>query len=473
MTQSGMARHLKGLATQDGTAVKTLPFYAVRPDGIEALVGSLPTAQAALVRLNNFSGALGSVVLLPDAGGVLAGAVLGLGDGPALHGFGTAATALPADYAWAPQQGAFSADDAALGFLLGAYRFDQLKSQKKPVARLAAEAASPRALAIAEAICLARDLINIPPNMLGPKELADEAAGVATRFAAQLTRLQGVALQDRFPAMAAVGAGSERPPEAVLIEWQGSAAGADAPLISLCGKGVCFDTGGYDLKPSAGMLRMKKDMGGAAIMLGLAQAVMALDLPVRLKLRLGCVENSISGRAMRPSDVLTTQTGLTVEVGNTDAEGRLVLCDLLAEASLENPDWLIDAATLTGAARVALGPDMPALFCTNDELSVMILTASETVHDPLWRLPLFDGYDNWIDSSIADVNTVASKPMAGAIIAALFLKRFVAKHIAWAHLDVYAWNNSTRPGRPEGGEAQALRALLAAIESKCGNASLT
>ena len=193
---------------------------------------------------------------------------------------------------------------------------------------------------------------------------------------------------------------------------------------------------------------------------------MALDLPVRLALRLGCVENSISGHAMRPSDVLTTQAGLTVEVGNTDAEGRLVLCDLLAEASIENPDWLIDAATLTGAARVALGPDLPAFFCTNDELSAMILTAGEAVHDPLWRLPLFTGYDGWIDSPVADLNTVASKPMAGAIVAALFLKRFVGKNIAWAHIDVYAWNDANRPGRPEGGEAQALRALLAAIETQ-------
>jgi leucyl aminopeptidase len=460
-----MARHLAGLATQDDSSkADALPLHAVRPGGVETLASHLPAAHAALLRLNNFSGAPGSIVLLPGADATPAGAVLGLGDGPALHGFGSAATALPAAYRWMPQPGDYSADEAALGFLLGAYRFDRLKAEKKPVAQLAA--ATPRIVAIAEAICLARDLINTPPNLLGPRELADTAEAVAARFTAKTTRIQGAALQKRFPAMAAVGAGSDRPPEAVLVEWQGSGAGADAPLISLCGKGVCFDTGGYDLKPSAGMLRMKKDMGGAAIMLGLAQAVMALDLPVRLALRLGCVENSISGHAMRPSDVLTTQAGLTVEVGNTDAEGRLVLCDLLAEASIENPDWLIDAATLTGAARVALGPDLPAFFCTNDELSAMILTAGETVHDPLWRLPLFTGYDSWIDSPIADLNTVASKPMAGAIVAALFLKRFVGKNIAWAHIDVYAWNDTNRPGRPEGGEAQALRALLAAIETQ-------
>ncbi len=467
-----MARNLAGLAEQNGGAhlAETYPLHAVRPGEVDALLLRMPAAHAAALRLHHFTGAAGSVVLLPGENG-LAGAVLGLGDGPALHGFGAAALALPAERVWMPQPGDYTADDAALGFLLGAYRFDRLKGQQKPVAWLAAQAASPRACAIAEAVCHARDLINTPANLLGPQELADAAIATATRFGANISRIQGEALRLRYPAMHAVGAGSERPPEAVLVEWQGSAATADAPLISLCGKGVCFDTGGYDLKPSAAMLRMKKDMGGAAIMLGLAQAVMSLNLPVRLQLRLGCVENSISGHAMRPSDVLTTQAGLTVEVGNTDAEGRLVLCDLLAEASIDTPDWLIDAATLTGAARVALGPDLPAFFCTDDELSVTILTAGQAVHDPLWRLPLYDGYDNWIDSTVADLNTVASKPMAGAIVAALFLKRFVQKNIAWAHIDVYAWNDANRPGRPEGGEAQTLRALLAAIETRCAQAS--
>ena len=256
---------MAGLATQgDSSEADALPLHAVRPSGVETLASRLPAAHAALLRLNNFSGAAGSIVLLPGVDATPAGAVLGLGDGPALHGFGSAATSLPAAYRWMPQPGDYSADEAALGFLLGAYRFDRLKAEKKPVAQLAA--ATPRIVAIAEAICLARDLINTPPNLLGPRELADAAEAVATRFVAKTTRIQGAALQKRFPAMAAVGAGSDRPPEAVLVEWQGSGAGADAPLISLCGKGVCFDTGGYDLKPSAGMLRMKKDMGGAAIM---------------------------------------------------------------------------------------------------------------------------------------------------------------------------------------------------------------
>lgn len=238
---------------------------------------------------------------------------------------------------------------------------------------------------------------------------------------------------------------------------------ADSPLVSLCGKGVVFDTGGLDLKPSAGMLRMKKDMGGAAILLGLARLVMASDLPLRLELRLGCVENSVSGRAMRPMDVLRTRKGLSVEVGNTDAEGRLVLCDLLAEACEEAPDWLIDAATLTGAARVAVGPDLPALFSNDDAMAEALLHAGARCQDPMWRLPLWGGYDGWLSSQVADLGNVSSKPFAGAITAALFLQRFVPQGIRWAHLDTYAWNDSGRPGRPEGGEAQALRAAFGAI----------
>ena len=249
------------------------------------------------------------------------------------------------------------------------------------------------------------------------------------------------------------------------FEWRGSGAGDGAPFVSLCGKGVCFDTGGYDLKPSAAMLRMKKDMGGAALMLGLASAIMRLDLPVRLALRIGCVENMVSGEAMRPLDVLRTRRGLSVEVGNTDAEGRLVLCDLLAEASDERPDLLVAAATLTGAARVALGPDIPAVFTPSDEVGRELERLGAAMHDPVWRLPLHGEYDQWLVSPVADINNVSPKPHAGAIIAALFLQRFVAKNVTWVHFDTYAWNDQGRPGRPEGGEAQALRALLAYVET--------
>ncbi|MDD2794754.1 M17 family metallopeptidase [Acidocella sp.] len=457
-----MMRELAGLAMND---VAALPLYGVRPERVAAVLDGLPPGQAALARLQDFAGQAGAVVLLTGGDGALQGAVLGLGSAPAVHGFGAAAGALPSGTVWRIVDGDFSGEDAALGFLLGAYRFEHLKTRApKPRAQLAAAQVPARAMVIASAVCAVRDLINTPANLLGPAELAQAAMDMGVRFGAHTTHVYGAAVAERYPALAAVGAGSERGAEAVLLTWHGSRADADAPLLSLCGKGVCFDTGGYDLKPGAAMLRMKKDMGGAAILLGLAQAVMALDLPLRLQLRIGCVENSISGHAMRPSDVLQTVAGLSVEVGNTDAEGRLVLCDLLAEAASETPDFLIDAATLTGAARVALGPDLPALFCNDERLAQSILAAGQSVNDPLWRLPLFEGYTAWLDSPVADLNTVSAKPMAGAIVAALFLKRFIPSGIAWAHVDVYAWNDSSRPGRPEGGEAQSLRALLAAVE---------
>ncbi len=452
---------LAGLAETDSAA---LPLYAVRPSGLEAFLSSLAPAQARFLRSQNFTAAKGAVLLLPGETG-LAGAVLGLGAEGSPYAFGDLANILPAGTIWAPQPGDYAADDAALGFLLGAYAYNQLKKPARLPARLAATSVSPRAITIARAVTLARDLINTPPNLLGPAELAAATTALGQTFGAACQSITGAALGERYPALAAVGAGSDRSPAAVLLEWTGSQAAPDAPLISLCGKGVCFDTGGYDLKPSAAMLKMKKDMGGAAILLGVAQLVMAFDLPVRLRVRIGCVENSVSGHAMRPSDVLRTHAGITVEVGNTDAEGRLVLCDLLAEAAAERPDWLIDAATLTGAARVALGPDLPALFCTDDALAADLVCAGNAAHDPLWRLPLFAGYDSWLDSKTADINTVSSKPFAGAIIAALFLRRFVPDGVAWAHVDVYAWNDQNRPGRPEGGEAQSLRAIFTAIES--------
>lgn len=243
----------------------------------------------------------------------------------------------------------------------------------------------------------------------------------------------------------------------------------DALLVSLVGKGVCFDSGGYDIKPSSGMLRMKKDMGGAAIMLALADLVMRRDLPLRLELRIGCVENSVSGRAMRPGDVLATRAGLTVEVNNTDAEGRLVLADLLADAAEASPRLLLDAATLTGAARVALGPDLPALFTDDEALAAELLAAGLRTHDPLWRLPLWSPYAEWLETEAADLSNVSARPMAGAVTAALFLRRFVPAGVSWAHLDAYCWNDRTRPGRPEGGEVPCVRALFALLTNLCGD----
>jgi leucyl aminopeptidase len=439
------------------------PVFAIRPASVAAFLAALPPAQAAFLRAQDFAGAAGSLVLLPAETGIGA-AVLGLGEDRSPFAFGGLAQALPAGMSWHLAPGDYDAESAGLGFLLGGYAFDRLKPRKRAPAVLAPESVPASAAALANAVNFARDLINTPANLLGPAELAGAVCAVAQAHGAACERVAGPALQARFPVLAAVGAGSERAPEAVLFSWRGSQAAADAPLLSLCGKGVVFDTGGYDLKPSAAMLRMKKDMGGAAILLGLARLIMQRDLPIRLECRIGCVENSISGRAMRPSDILMTFQGKTVEVGNTDAEGRLVLCDLLAEAAAAAPHWLIDAATLTGAARVALGPDLPALFCNDDVMAAAILGAGDAVHDPLWRMPLWRGYETWLDSNVADMNTVSAKPFAGAIIAALFLQRFVPPDVSWAHIDVYAWNDQSRPGRPEGGEAQSLRALYHAVE---------
>jgi len=452
-------------AASSGSA---LPTRSVRPDGLDAVLATLPPDQAAFVRAGGFTAAPGQLALLPGEGG-LAGALLGLGDDRTPFAHGGLPAALPKDTVARLEPGDFDMDGAVLGFCLGAYQFTAYAAPRQATARLVAPGGCDAAWSAARAAWLVRDLINTPANHLGPAELADATAELGASFGATVETVDGERLAAEYPAIAAVGRGSARAPVVARFTWRGSAAGPDAPLVSLCGKGVCFDSGGYDLKPSAGMLRMKKDMGGAALMLGLARMVMQADLPVRLAVRIGCVENMVSGTAMRPLDVLRTRRGLTVEIGNTDAEGRLVLCDLLAEASDERPALLLDAATLTGAARTALGPDLPALFAPHtpagDRVAEALLTAGAACADPVWRLPLWEGYDAWLSSPVADLNNVASKPMAGAITAALFLHRFVAPDIAWAHLDTYAWNDQTRPGRPEGGEALGLRGLFLAIKT--------
>jgi leucyl aminopeptidase len=354
---------------------------------------------------------------------------------------------------------------AALGWALASYRFDRYRKNDAKRVRLAiaADPASERANTIAAAVFLARDLINTPAADLGPAELAAAAGEVAERFDAGFRALEGEALlEHNYPAVHAVGQASSRPPRVIEVVW----GAPDAPKLTLVGKGVCFDTGGLDLKTASNMQLMKKDMGGAAVTLGLAQAIMALAFPVRLRLLIGAVENSVSGNSFRPGDVLRTRKGLTVEIGNTDAEGRLVLADLLAEADRERPALLIDCATLTGAARVALGPDLPALFTPDDTLADDLLAAGRSAFEPLWRLPLHGPYRDMIDSPIADLNNAGKSGGPGAITAALFLERFVAETKSWAHLDIFAWNSESRPGRPKGGEATALRALLRAIETR-------
>ena len=436
--------------------------HAVRPAKLPELLAELGPRAVAWLQGVRFAAKPGEVAAIPDATGAPAAAVLGLGDDAGPWPFAELPAKLP-EGDWTLVVGDYDTWLAAVGIGLAAYAYTAFKPAKRTLAHVSVANPDPTPALLVAAINRARDLINAPANRLGPSELADAVADLATRHGATFARTEGAALDEGYPAVAAVGRGSDRPPVVARLDWRGSTAADDAPLVALCGKGVVFDTGGYDLKPSAAMLRMKKDMGGAALTIGLAGAVMAADLPLRLALFVGCVENSISGRAMRPSDVIATRRGLSVEVGNTDAEGRLVLADLLAEASDLSPALLLDAATLTGAARVALGPDLPALFTDDDALAADLLAAGGRVHDPLWRLPLWGGYDTWLDSGIADLSSTGSKPMAGAVTAALFLRRFVAPGVRWAHLDTYAWNDTGRPGRPEGGDAPALRAVFEAL----------
>jgi leucyl aminopeptidase len=360
------------------------------------------------------------------------------------------------------------ASHLALGWALGTYAFDLYrKNEKKEGARLVWPEGADRGFVerLASAVCLARDLINTPASDLGPAELAEAAERVAASAGAKCRVIIGDALlAENYPTIHAVGRASNRAPRLVDITW----GEASAPKVTLVGKGVCFDTGGLDLKPASGMRMMKKDMGGAAIALALGQAIMQAGLPVRLRLLLPLVENSVSGNAMRPLDIVRTRKGITVEIGNTDAEGRLILCDALAEACSENPAMLADIATLTGAARVALGPELPALFCNDDALAAGLIEGGAAEDDPLWRMPLWRPYRKMIESKAADINNVSEAPYAGAITAALYLQEFVEPEIPWAHIDVMAWNTRARPGRPEGAEAQTLRALYAHIARRFG-----
>ncbi len=445
-------------------SVSSRPLYVVRADELQGFLATLPELSAAFLRASGFAAKPGEVALLPGGDG-LAGAVIGIGAESSPWHFGNAAWSLPSGSRWHLEGKHTEPVKSVLGWKLGAYRWLNYKRQERAPAELIVPEGAESAVMIAEAICAARDLINTPAADLGPQQLAEAAAALARRHGGRAEIITGQALSEGFPCMAAVGAGSPRAPHLAVLHWEGA---ADGPLIALCGKGVCFDTGGLDLKPSAAMLRMKKDMGGAAVMLAVAEMVMRAKLPLRLLVLIGAVENAVSGSAMRPMDVLRTRKGLRVEIGNTDAEGRLVLSDLLQFATEQKPAMILDAATLTGAARVALGPDLPALFCNDENLAKQILAAGVAENDPLWQLPLHDGYDSWLDSPFADLSNVASRPMAGAVTAALFLRRFVPAGQPWAHIDVYAWNDSTRPGRPEGGEAQAARAIFKMLQDFSG-----
>ncbi|ATI13398.1 MULTISPECIES: M17 family metallopeptidase [Acetobacter] len=453
------------VVSRRGSKVRTV--HAVRPSEQAVLEAWVGEQAAAFAESCGFKALPGQLVMVPDTNGVPT-ALFGVPEKGVVDPFifGALAQELP-DGDWRVETpDDIARHDVILGFCLGAYQYGlKSASAKKPTTRLVVTAQERASVAseIARSIWLARDLINTPANLLGPSDLARAAKTVLKEFGADVDVIKGAALDKAYPLLAHVGNGSDRGPRVVVAQWHGSTADKKAPLISLVGKGVCFDSGGYDLKPSSGMLRMKKDMGGAATVLALARLIMTQDLPVRLELRLGCVENSVSGHAMRPLDVVRSRSGLTVEIGNTDAEGRLVLCDLLHEAGEQNPDLLLDVATLTGAARVALGPDLPALFCNDEAISKVFLEAGQQEADPMWRLPLWQGYREWLGSSVADISNISSRPTAGAITAGLFLERFVNPDQRWVHIDSYAWNDSSRPGRPKGGDSPGVRAVFKAI----------
>ncbi len=438
---------------------------AVTPDALRRLGGRGADWAAAC----GFKAAAGTVVLVPEADGSLAGVLLGLGAEPADRlAAGRLATALP--------PGIYRLGDgfddpalACLAFVLGGYRFTRYRNSEGGGSRLIVPPSVDLAaiVRVAEGVTLARDLINTPANDLGPAELAGAASDLARRHGANVSVIAGEALVERnFPMIHAVGAAATaaRGPRLVDLAWGDPA----HPKVTLVGKGVCFDTGGLDIKPSSGMFLMKKDMGGAANALGLAHMIMAAGLPVRLRVLIPAVENAIAGAAFRPGDVLKSRKGLTVEIGNTDAEGRLVLADALALAAEEAPDLLVDLATLTGAARVALGPEVVPFYTRDDTLAADVARHAVAVADPLWRLPLWLPYRSLLESKIADINNAGSAPFAGSITAALFLARFVPDETRWLHADIYAWNPASRPAHPEGGEAQAIRALFALIGERYG-----
>ncbi|TBW39306.1 leucyl aminopeptidase family protein [Siculibacillus lacustris] len=445
----------------------SLPVWTVTPEGLAARLDELGGSVAAFARACGFEATAGALIVVPDAEGGIAGALFGLGrrGDPARTPFlpGRLATLLPPGD-WHIDGPLEDETLAALAFGLEAYRFGRYRDapQRAVRLRLPISVDRNRLGATIEAVWLARDLINTPANDLGPAELANAIQAVFMAAGGQVREIVGDDLRDGFPLVHAVGHGSDRAPRLIDATWGRT----DRPKVTLVGKGVVFDSGGLDIKSDAGMLLMKKDMGGAASALALAAMILAADLPVRLRLIVPAVENAVSGRAYRPGDVVASRKGPTVEIGNTDAEGRLVLADALALADEEAPALLIDLATLTGAARVALGPDLPPFYTADDELAQAIAEASVRVFDPLWRMPLWPAYRSMLDSKIADTNNVATGGFAGSILAALFLQRFVEAAESWVHVDVYGWTPAARPGRPEGGEAQAIRALFEVIAAR-------
>ena len=443
------------------SAKNAVPLYMVA-DAKKWLAGR-GGRDAAFLKAGGFTGGAGDLRLVPKASGEVGFAVLGLGDGKDIFAAAQFAESLPAG-TYRLENG--SANDA-LAFLLGTYAFERYKKKKSGGVKLVLPAGvdGEEVSRIAENIFLARDLINTPPNDMGPQELAAAARALAKTHKAQISVISGAALlKQNYPLIYAVGKGSQRPPCLIDMRWGNSR----APKVTLVGKGICFDTGGYNLKPTSGMATMKKDMGGAATVLAIAGMVMGAKLNLRLRVLIPAAENSVSGSAYRPSDVFPSRKGLTVEIGNTDAEGRLVLADALTEADSEKPDLLIDIATLTGAARAATGMELPPFFTDDEKLSDELMVAAKATQDPLWPLPLWRGYEPTLASSVADLTNNPDYPYAGAITAALFLNRFVTAAKSWVHLDIGAWIDRPKPGRRKGGEANSARAIYAVLKNRYG-----
>jgi len=448
-----------------GAGASAVPIYVIRSAEWAQWIERHSETLRRLAAAHDFQAQNGRILLAPATDGAIERVLFGVGDKAAAMAIGALAQHLPAgDYrlAFAPRE--FAPTLTAIAWGLGAYAFDRYKARKRPAPRLAPPEGADLAEAsrIVEASWLARDLVNTPTNDMGPEALHAAAETVARRYGATFEAVVGEdLLTQNYPLIHAVGRAAAQAPRLLHLSWGDPA----APRLALVGKGVTFDTGGLDIKPSAGMRLMKKDMGGAAHALALAQIVMDAGLHARLDLFLPVVENAIAGDAFRPGDIIASRKGLTVEIDNTDAEGRLILADALARASEDQPALLLDFATLTGAARTALGPDLPPFYSNDDALAAELASAALETADPIWRMPLWDAYDGDMDSPIADLKNTGDGAFAGSIFAALFLRKFVNAP-AWAHFDIFAWAPKERPARPAGGEAQALRATYKVIKQR-------
>lgn len=444
-----------------------VPVHALREAELAGFLESRPPFVKGFAELSDFKAKAGQLLVVPDTAGGMDRVLFGLGETGDAASFRALAAKLPAgDYRIASAPAQIVAADIALAFALGSYRFDRYKKKRDKQPRLVAEGVDlERVHAVAHACALARDMVNTPPNDMGPLQIETIAREIAEQYGAEITVVTGKGLLEaNYPAVHAVGRAAvpERAPRMIEISW----GEAGKPLVALVGKGVVFDTGGLDIKPAAGMRNMKKDMGGAAHVLALGRMIMAAKLPVRLAVLIPAVENAIAGDAMRPGDVLDSRKGLTIEVGNTDAEGRLILADALTRAAELEPALTLDLATLTGAARMALGPQLPPFYTDDEELAGQIEAAMKATSDPMWRMPLWKPYADSLDSDVADIkNDSDAWAQAGSVTAALFLQKF-APPGPWAHFDIFAWNPRGRPGFPSGGEVQAARALFKMIEDR-------